>query len=112
VPFVFHHRNGRRIGDFRKQWAKACAEVGLVPGVEGLTFHDLRRLGVRNLRRAGVQETVAMAISGHLTTSTFHRYNITDDADLADAREKVTTYTDRLAEEKPKVVPLRKRASA
>jgi integrase len=109
-PWIFHHRNGRRVGDFRKQWAKACAVVGLVAGTDGLTFHDLRRVGVRNLRRAGVQETVAMAISGHLTTSTFQRYNITDDHDLADAMEKVTNYTDRLAAEKPKVVPLRKRA--
>jgi integrase len=109
-PFIFHHRNGHPVVDFRKQWAKACKVVGLVAGKKGLTFHDLRRVGVRNLRRAGVQETVAMAISGHLTTSTFARYNITDDHDLADAMTKVTAYTDELATEKPKVVPLRKRA--
>jgi integrase len=111
-PFIFHHRNGRRIGDFRKQWDKACLAVGLVAGTDGLTFHDLRRVGVRNLRRAGVQETVAMAISGHCTTSTFARYNITDDRDLAEAMERVTTYTDQLAQDKPRVVPLRKRKRA
>src|SRR5262249_29234689 len=91
-PFVFHHRNGRPIGDFRKQWSHACDAIGLVAGREGLTFHDLRRVGVRNLRRARVQETVAMAISGHLTTYTFGRYNITDDDDLAAAMEQVTRY--------------------
>jgi integrase len=109
-PFVFHHRNGRAIGDFRKQWEHACAAIGLTPGVEGLTFHDLRRVGVRNLRRAGVQETVAMAISGHTTTYTFHRYNITDDHDLAAAIEQVSTYTDQLATTPRKVVPIRKTA--
>jgi len=109
VPWIFHHRNGRPIGDIRKQWAKACTAVGLVAGSDGLTFHDLRRVGIRNLR-AGVQETVSMAISGHLTNYTFARYNITDDDDLAEAMEKVTIYTDRLASQAPKVVPIRRRA--
>jgi integrase len=110
VPYIFHHRNGHRIGDFRKRWDAACEAVGLVAGVDGMTFHDLRRVGVRNLRRAGVQETVAMAISGHLTTSTFARYNITDDHDLADAMAKVTAYTDDLSQKPRKVVPIRKSA--
>jgi hypothetical protein len=41
------------------------------------------------LVRSGISETVAMQLSGHLTSSTFRRYNITADADLDDAADKL-----------------------
>lgn len=80
--------------NLRKAWEKACVKVGLGQFDEkgsysGLLIHDLRRSGVRNLTRAGVQTKVAMKISGHLTESVFQRYNIVDTADIHVAMAKV-----------------------
>ena len=85
--------------NLRKEWQKACAAAGLgvleeVEGsydkrYHGLTPHDLRRSAVRNLRKAGVSEGVAMKISGHKTRSVFERYNIVDESDVVDAMRLV-----------------------
>jgi integrase len=82
---VFSRDNGKAVGSFRKIWKTVCTRAD----VPDLLFHDLRRSGVRNLRRLGVQESVAMRISGHKTRSVFERYNIVDEADLAEAARKL-----------------------
>ncbi len=82
--------------NLRVAWNKACMAAGLgtMNGRlrTGLTLHDLRRSAVRNLIRAGVSRTVAMAISGHKTEHVFERYNITDSSDVRAALEKVGKY--------------------
>jgi integrase len=74
-------RGSRPIKNFRDSWIQACERAG----VPKLLFHDLRRTAVRNLRRAGVAETVIMKITGHRTRSVFERYNITDQNDTQQA---------------------------
>ena len=86
-PYVCH-RNGKPFDNLRHGWIAACKRVGL----DGRTFHDLRRTGVRNLIRAGVPETVAMKISGHKTRSVFDRYNVTSEDDLRQAAERLSQY--------------------
>jgi integrase len=113
AEFVFT-REGRQIRDFRRAWWNACVRAGFgrfehvldpeagkpkiekrkqpVMRYEGLIFHDLRRSGVRNLDRAGVSRTVAMAISGHKTESVYRGYNIVSARDLQLATAKLESY--------------------
>jgi integrase len=105
--YVFHDR-GMPIGDFKKAWRTAKRAVGL----DGLLVHDLRRSCVRNLVRSGTPETVVMKIAGHATRAMFDRYNITADADLEAAMDRVSNYVTKRAVESPKIVPLKKRSAA
>lgn len=86
--FVTQHGKALEYYHLRKDWNDACARAGF----PGLLFHDLRRSAVRNLRRAGVTQTIARQFSGHKTDSVFNRYNITDFDDLKDAAAKLGKY--------------------
>jgi hypothetical protein len=99
--YVFH-RDGRPIRDFRVTWLAACEAVGL----PGLLFHDLRRSGARNYRRAGVNEDVIMRIGGWKTPSMFRRYNVVDERDLTEAAERLTGFLTDAASAPPTIMPL------
>jgi integrase len=93
---VFTRPNGRPVKNLRRPWQKITEAAG----VPGLLLHDLRRTGVRNLRRLGVAESVAMKISGHKTASIFRRYDITDEADLIEVAQRLDEKRQLLAEKK------------
>jgi integrase len=84
-PYVFH-RNGEPIRDFRGAWKRACKAAG----VPGKIPHDFRRTAARNMIRAGVSQSVAMQVTGHLTPSVFRRYDITTDEDVRQGLGKLS----------------------
>jgi integrase len=86
-PFI-SQQDGRRIGDFRKRWKRACADLGLT----GRIVYDLRRSGVRHLIQSGVDPHTVMAFSGHRTPSMLRRYHIIDVDDLRRAAERAQDY--------------------
>lgn len=85
--------------NLRKEWHKACVAAGLGqhikvegkpdPKYTGLILHDLRRSAIKSLMKAGVNEKVAMKISGHKTRDVFDRYHIVDTEDLVQAMRRV-----------------------
>ena len=101
------HRNGVPVRDFRGSWEAACIAAGFArPKVDAsgrpvldrkgrpvmtptLIFHDLRRSAVRNLVAAGVDQAVAMRVTGHQTISVFQRYRIVSDDAVRAALGKV-----------------------
>lgn len=111
--FIFH-RDGERVGEFRKSWKTACVAVGLgsffcsacnaqgtKPTCEkckraneyrGRIFHDLRRSAVRAMVQAGVNPQVAKKISGHKTDAMFQRYSIVIADDLRAALTQTETF--------------------
>lgn len=84
VALVFH-RDGERIRTFRGAWKTACTAAG----VPGRILHDFRRTAVRNLERAGVPRSAAMAMVGHKTEAIYRRYAIVDAGALRDAAAKI-----------------------
>jgi len=84
IPWLFH-RNGRPIKDFRTVWKEACRAAG----VPGRIPHDFRRTAVRNLERAGVSQSAAMKLTGHLTAEVYRRYAIVDEDMLREGVEKL-----------------------
>jgi hypothetical protein len=64
---------------------------------------DLRRTAVRNMRLAGIYQTVRMKISGHKITAMEARYNI-DDGDLKAAATKINSFLSAQKSAKLKLV--------
>ena len=102
VPWLFH-REGKPVGSFRKVWMSACERAGLA----GKIPHDFRRTAVRNLERAGVPRSAAMAMVGHRTQSIYSRYAIADEGMLKDGAAKLAALHAADAQRPAKVIPLR-----
>ncbi len=106
IPWLFH-RDGNPIRDFRGAWASACKSAGVPKRIP----HDFRRTAVRNLERAGVPRSAAMAMVGHRTESIYRRYAIADEAMLKEGAVKLAAFHASEKNGTPKVVPIKKRSS-
>jgi integrase len=86
---------GKEIKDLRTGLKKACKEAKILYGRfkgDGFIFHDLRRTFYTDMRKAGVQESVIKAITGHSRNEVSDRYNQVDMEDMRQAIERLTQY--------------------
>jgi integrase len=95
-PWVFFGARNHPVDNRLNGWPEACTRAGL----PGLLFHDLRRSAVRNMKRAGIQDKVAMEITGHRTRSVFDRYNIIDESDVRGAGQLLEEYANKRKQER------------
>jgi integrase len=101
VPWIFPAPDGDAIRPYNQEWRAAWKASKLVQ-----IPHDFRRTAVRNLERAGVPRSAAMAMVGHKTESMYRRYAIVEEGMLREAADKLTAFQDRQHGVKPKVVAL------
>ena len=66
----------------------------------GHSHHDLRRSAARNLTQAGVPRELAKKVTGHVSDSMWHRYNIVITDDVRGALEKTEKYRETAAQQK------------
>jgi site-specific recombinase XerD len=96
IPWLFH-RDGEPIKSFRRAWLTACLKAGFATVVSAnhrviktnRIPHDFRRSAIRNLERAGVPRSTAMALVGHKTESVYRRYAIVDEVMLSEGGAKL-----------------------
>ena len=96
LPYGIHDDHvflykGKPIKDIRTTLTNACQKAGIAYGrsaKDGFVFHDLRHTFNTYMRKAGVQESVIMQITGHSTREMFDRYNTIDMDDARDAMKK------------------------
>jgi integrase len=86
--FLFTTEKGNLLGNFRRGFQRACKRAG----IKGLCFHDFRHTAITNMRKAEVNVSVIMAISGHKTMAMFKRYNRIDLNDGREAMRKLEVY--------------------
>jgi integrase len=93
--FVFT-RHGVPMKDFTIAFRNALRRAG----INGVWFHDLRHTFNTNMRKAGVDETVIMKLTGHKTFSMFNRYNTVDQKDAVDAINRLDSFLTQRKSEK------------
>jgi integrase len=81
----------RPVRDIQRAMHEACKEAGITWGKtkDGFIFHDLRHTFNTNMRKAGVEESTIMSITGHSTRQMFDRYNTIDEGDKRNGIEKL-----------------------
>ena len=80
---------------FDKAMQVACEKAGILYGREvkgGFVFHDLRHTFITEMRRAGVDRMVTMAITGHQMNDMNARYDTVEDSEKLEAVRRLEEY--------------------
>jgi integrase len=83
---LFYTERMRACDAFRREWAEAAKTAGF----PGRIPHDFRRTAARNMERAAVPRSVAMALGGWRSESMYRRYAIASEADLRDGVRRLS----------------------
>ena len=86
---------GKPIKGINRTLRRACRMAGIPYGrfvKDGFVFHDLRHTFNTYMRKAGVQESVIMRVTGHSTREMFDRYNTVDAEDAKQAINQLRSY--------------------
>lgn len=89
---------GKPFTKIEKALKTACSNAKIPYGryiKDGFIFHDLRHTFNTNMRKAGVTESVIMAITGHSTREMFDRYNTIDGEDTRQAINQLQGYLEQ-----------------
>jgi integrase len=87
--------DGAPVGSINRSVKTACKNAGIVYGrnaKDGFIFHDLRHTFNTYMRKAAVEESVIMAITGHATREMFDRYNTIDAEDTHQAMRQFEVF--------------------
>ena len=87
---VFTYR-GKPLKKVKKAFSSACRKAG----INNFRFHDLRHTFITNMRKAGVDHSVIMKLTGHKTAAMFLRYNSVDLEDARGAYQKLEALLDK-----------------
>ena len=82
--YVFTY-GGRPLKDIKEGFKNALEKAK----IKNFRFHDLRHTFNTNMRKAGVDQTVIMKLTGHKTLAMFNRYNTLDQDDALEAMRKL-----------------------
>ena len=105
IPWVFPNpKTGSHLKNYYHVWNQARDDAELSKSL----VHDFRRTAVRNLERADIPRSDAMAMVGHVTESIYRRYAISDEASLKESAKKLANLHLRESHERTKVVPFAK----
>ena len=85
--FLFIYK-WKPVKSISNSFKRACKKAG----IEDFKFHDLRHTFNTNMRKARVERSVIMKITGHKTISMFETYNTGDMDDAYEAIRRLDDY--------------------
>jgi integrase len=82
---------GNRMFSCLRSWDNACENSGKPEAI----MHDLRRTVRRNMRKAGVNDSVIKRIQGHAPADISQGYDVVSDEDMREAVDRTEKYLER-----------------